>query len=65
LSVLAGHWRYAHMSALRGDGVNPELLASVVTSKPAICGHFKTGHFSAHRTASLITHLPRWQQAFS
>ena len=26
LSVLAGHWRYAHMSALRGDGVNPELL---------------------------------------
>ena len=26
LSVLSGHWRYAHMSALRGDGVNPELL---------------------------------------
>ncbi len=26
LSVLAGHWRYAHMSGLRGDGVNPELL---------------------------------------
>ena len=26
LSVLAGHWRYSHMSALRGDGVNPELL---------------------------------------
>ena len=26
LSVLAGHWRYAHISALRGDGVNPELL---------------------------------------
>src|SRR5215470_4795310 len=26
LSVLAGHWRYAHMSSLRGDGVNPELL---------------------------------------
>jgi hypothetical protein len=26
LSVLAGHWRYAHMSALRGDGVNPGLL---------------------------------------
>ena len=23
LSVLAGHWRYAHISALRGDGVNP------------------------------------------
>jgi hypothetical protein len=26
LSVLSGHWRYAHMSALRNDGVNPELL---------------------------------------
>ena len=26
LSVLSGHWRYAHISALRGDGVNPELL---------------------------------------
>jgi hypothetical protein len=26
LSVLAGHWRYAHVSALRGDGVNPGLL---------------------------------------
>jgi hypothetical protein len=26
LSVLAGHWRYSHMNALRGDGVNPELL---------------------------------------
>ena len=26
LSVLAGRWRYAHISALRGDGVNPGLL---------------------------------------
>jgi hypothetical protein len=26
LSVLAGHWRYSHMSALRSDGVQPELL---------------------------------------
>jgi len=26
LSVLAGHWRYAHISALRGDGINPGLL---------------------------------------
>jgi hypothetical protein len=24
--VLAGQWRYAHISGLRGDGVNPELL---------------------------------------
>jgi hypothetical protein len=26
LSVLSGHQRYAHINALRGDGVNPELL---------------------------------------
>lgn len=26
MSVLSGHWRYAHISAIRGDGVNPELL---------------------------------------
>lgn len=26
LAVLAGHWRYAHINAIRGDGVNPELL---------------------------------------
>lgn len=26
LSVLSGHWRYAHITGLRGDGVNPRLL---------------------------------------
>jgi len=26
LSILAGHWRYAHVTAIRGDGVNPGLL---------------------------------------
>ena len=26
LSVLNGHWRYAHINAIRGDGVNPGLL---------------------------------------
>src|SRR5258708_673629 len=26
LAVLAVHWRYAHISALRGDGSNPELM---------------------------------------
>jgi hypothetical protein len=26
LSILSGHWRYAHVSAIRADGVNPGLL---------------------------------------
>ena len=26
LSVLAGHWRYAHINGIRGDGINPGLL---------------------------------------
>lgn len=26
LSVLAGHWRYAHINSVRGDRVSPGLL---------------------------------------
>jgi hypothetical protein len=26
LSVLSGHWRYAHINSVRGDGINPPLL---------------------------------------
>lgn len=26
LSALAGHWRYAHINAIRGDGINPGLM---------------------------------------
>jgi len=26
LSVLCGHWRYAHINSVRGDGINPSLL---------------------------------------
>jgi len=26
LSVLCGHWRYAHINSVRGDGINPGLL---------------------------------------
>jgi len=37
LSVLAGHQRYAHISTLRGDGVNPELLGmSKVVSEDSV-----------------------------
>jgi hypothetical protein len=41
LSVLAGHWRYAHMNAIRGDGVNPELLGMTkVASEDCNGPHF-------------------------
>jgi len=37
LSVLAGHWRYAHITALRGDGVNAPLLGmKKVVSEDAV-----------------------------
>ena len=37
LSVLAGHWRYAHINAIRGDGVNPGLLGmNGVVSEDAV-----------------------------
>ena len=37
LSVLAGHWRYAHINAIRGDGVNPELLGmTAVASEDSV-----------------------------
>src|ERR1700722_2032589 len=37
LSVLAGHWGYAHITALRGDGVNAPLLGmNKVVSEDAV-----------------------------
>ena len=37
LSILAGHWRYAHITALRGDEVNPALLGmSRVVSEDSV-----------------------------
>jgi hypothetical protein len=37
LSVLAGHWRYAHTTALRCDPVNPPLLGmDEVVSEDAV-----------------------------
>ena len=37
LSMLAGHRRYAHIAALRGDGVLPELLdMSKIVSEDAV-----------------------------
>ena len=37
LAVLAGHWRYAHINAIRGDGINPELLGmTAVASEDSV-----------------------------
>jgi hypothetical protein len=37
LSILAGHRRYAHVTAIRGDGVNPDLLGMAkVVSEDAL-----------------------------
>jgi hypothetical protein len=37
LSVLPGHWRYAHSSAIRGGGINPGLPGrSKVASKDSV-----------------------------
>src|SRR6266542_5577703 len=42
LSVLAGHWRYAHINAIRGGGVNPELLGMTkVASEDSVGGAMK------------------------
>ena len=43
LSVLAGHWRYAHISAIRSDGVNPGLLGMTkVVSEDSVRRAMKT-----------------------
>ena len=42
LSVLSGHWRYAHINSLRGDGINPELLGMTrVASEDSVRGGIK------------------------
>lgn len=39
LSILCGHWRYAHINAVRGDGINPGLLGMKGTvSEDAVNG---------------------------
>jgi hypothetical protein len=42
LSILAGHWRYAHVTSVRSDQVNPQLLGmSRVLSEDSIRRSFK------------------------
>jgi hypothetical protein len=42
LSILSGHWRYAHINSVRGDGINPGLLGMTRTiSEDAVRGALK------------------------
>lgn len=42
LSILSGHWRYAHINSVRGDGINPALLGMERTiSEDAVRGALK------------------------
>ena len=51
LSVLSGHWRYAHISAIRGDGINPELLGMTrVASEDSVRGAMKAMEEAASAT---------------
>ena len=64
LSALAGQWRYAHITALRGDRVNPSLLGmSKVASEDSVRRGLERdrGRRTAHRgcTAILTTRCGR------
>ncbi len=42
LSILCGHWRYAHMNSVRGDTLNPQLLGmSGTVSEDVVRGALK------------------------
>jgi hypothetical protein len=59
LSVLSGHHRYAHVSALRGDRVNAPLLGmSRVVSEDSLRRALARGHGQAEAEAQVA----RWQQ---
>ncbi len=58
LSVLCGHHRYAHVSALRGDQVNPPLLGmSQVVSEDSVRRALAKGHAQAEDRQAMIA----WQ----
>jgi len=58
LSVLAGHWRYAHISAIRGDGVNPGLLGMTkVASEDSVRMALKKGLDEEESSVWLKKHL--------
>jgi hypothetical protein len=45
LSVLAGHWRYAHMNSIRNDGVNPRLLGMTAVLVSGLLNTYNSTRF--------------------
>jgi hypothetical protein len=63
LSVLAGHWRYAHINALRGDGINPGLLGMRGTvSEDAV--RLAMGRIEERPTHPHQVELSLWSEGF-
>jgi hypothetical protein len=58
LSVLAGHWRYAHMTTLRCDPVNPRLpwILDIDTTVKPLYGH-QEGYQPSAGTQLSVPHL--------
>ena len=72
LSILDGHWRYAHVGALRGDGVAPSILGmnkiigddSLRRALSAIAPAPEAKHNDAQRLAqqAQVARSTRWMQ---
>src|SRR5262245_14193948 len=57
LSILSGHWRYAHVSAIRADGVNPGLLGmSAVVAEDTLRRGLKAMDENAGDPMALASH---------
>ena len=55
LSVLSGHWRYAHINSVRGDAINPPLLDMQHTvSEDTVRRAMKRIHVRRH--LAMLTH---------
>jgi hypothetical protein len=56
LSVLCGHWRYAHINAVRGDTLNPGLLGmSTTVSEDVVRRAIKRRRLHDAEAGSLLT----------
>ncbi len=67
LSILAGHRRYAHITSLRGDGVNPGLMGMTkVVSEDAVrgaCRHDRDSGQRSARRSRRVSRRPPWPRS--